>query len=67
MGVNALEIHKHALSQGISVAPGPIFSATRGFANCLRLNYGHIWDARTEEAIAVLGKLVSVQAGYGRQ
>ncbi|HUG60048.1 MAG TPA: PLP-dependent aminotransferase family protein [Candidimonas sp.] len=67
IGVNALEIHKHALSQGISVAPGPIFSATRGFANCLRLNYGHIWDARTEEAIAVLGKLVSVQVGHGRQ
>ncbi len=25
---------------GISVAPGPIFSAQRGFTNCLRLNYG---------------------------
>jgi DNA-binding transcriptional MocR family regulator len=65
-GVNALEIHKQALSQGISVAPGPIFSATRGFTNCLRLNYGHTWDARTEQAVAVLGKLVEAQANRSR-
>jgi DNA-binding transcriptional MocR family regulator len=58
-GVNALDIHRHALSHGISVAPGPIFSAHRGFTNCLRLNYGHIWDARTEAALATLGRLVS--------
>lgn len=56
--VNALEIHRQALSLGISVAPGPIFSAKQGFTNCLRLNYGHAWDARTERAIAMLGRLV---------
>ena len=39
------------------MAPGPIFSAARGFANCLRLNYGHAWDARTEDALATLGRL----------
>lgn len=57
--VNALEIHRDALSLGISVAPGPIFSAQRAFTNCLRLNYGHAWDARCEQAIATLGRLVS--------
>ncbi len=57
-GVSALEIHKRALAHGISVAPGPIFSAKRGFENCLRLNYGHVWDAGTEAAIAALGGLV---------
>ncbi|RZL96182.1 MAG: PLP-dependent aminotransferase family protein [Variovorax sp.] len=56
-GVNALDIHREALTLGISVAPGPIFSAARGFANCLRLNYGHAWDARTEDALATLGRL----------
>lgn len=59
-GVNALDIHRQALSHGISVAPGPIFSAKRAFSNCLRLNYGHAWDARIEAAVATLGKLTSL-------
>jgi DNA-binding transcriptional MocR family regulator len=57
--VNALDIHRRALALGISVAPGPIFSAKRGFANCLRINYGHAWDARAEQAMATLGQLVA--------
>jgi DNA-binding transcriptional MocR family regulator len=56
--VDALAIHRHALSHGISVAPGPIFSSHARFTNCLRLNYGHLWDARAEAAIATLGRLV---------
>jgi DNA-binding transcriptional MocR family regulator len=56
---NTLEIHRRALALGISVAPGPMFSAHRGFANCLRLNYGHPWDAKMEAALATLGRLVA--------
>ncbi|WP_151446761.1 aminotransferase-like domain-containing protein [Lacisediminimonas profundi] len=57
--VNTLQIHRQALSLGISIAPGPMFSARRAFTNCLRLNYGHPWDARAEAAITTLGQLVS--------
>lgn len=57
--VNTLDIHRQALSLGISVAPGPMFSAHRGFTNCLRLNYGHPWTPRTEEALLTLGRLVN--------
>jgi DNA-binding transcriptional MocR family regulator len=56
---NALAIHRQALSLGISVAPGPMFSAQRGFVNCLRLNYGHVWDERAEAALVALGRLAS--------
>ncbi len=56
--VNALELHKLALNNGISIAPGPIFSAQRHFTSYIRLNYGHIWDARIEAALATLGTLV---------
>jgi len=56
--VNTLEIHRLALSLGISVAPGPMFSAHRGFANCLRLNYGHPWTSKTEEALVTLGRII---------
>ncbi|AHG64603.1 aminotransferase-like domain-containing protein [Advenella mimigardefordensis] len=62
LNANALHIHQHALSLGISVAPGPIFSAKQSFQNCLRLNYGHSWDDRTEAAVATLGKLSAMGA-----
>jgi DNA-binding transcriptional MocR family regulator len=63
--VNALAIHKRALSLGISVAPGPMFSAQRGFTNCLRLNYGHLWDERAEAALMTLGRLVNAYREEG--
>ncbi len=56
---DALRVHQHALSMGISVAPGPMFSARRQFTNCLRLNYGHPWDERAEAAFVTLGQLIA--------
>ncbi len=57
--VDALRLFQLALAQGISLAPGPIFSATRRFGNCARLNYGHPWDAQSEQAMAVLGRIIA--------
>lgn len=61
--VNALDIHRQALSLGISIAPGPMFSAQRAYTNCIRLNYGHPWDKRIAAAVEMLGKLVSAAQG----
>ncbi len=58
-GVDTLEVHRLALEQGISVAPGPIFSPRREFRNCLRLNCGHPWTAEIERAVEKLGRIVS--------
>ncbi len=60
-GVDALALHRSAAQQGIGIAPGPMFSSQRGFANCIRLNYGHPWDARQAQALAVLGQLACAQ------
>lgn len=57
-GVDCLEVHRLALEQGISVAPGPIFSPRREFRNCLRLNSGHPFTVEMDRAIARLGQLV---------
>lgn len=57
--IDALQVHRLALEQGISVAPGPMFSAQRGFGNYLRLNYGHEWDKGMETAVANLGDIVT--------
>ncbi|RYF41741.1 MAG: PLP-dependent aminotransferase family protein [Comamonadaceae bacterium] len=63
-GFDALALHEAAREQGISVAPGPIFSARREFRHCLRLNGGQAWDARMEDAVRTLGALARLQAPY---
>ncbi|MFY1840382.1 PLP-dependent aminotransferase family protein [Achromobacter xylosoxidans] len=55
--VDALALHRQALARGISVAPGPIFSASGQFGNALRLNYGHPWDDGKADAVRVLGEM----------
>lgn len=57
-GVNALALHRIALNNGISIAPGPIFSSQKGYTDYVRLNYGHIWDEPMENAISTLGKII---------
>ncbi len=57
--VDSLQLFRLALDQGISLAPGPIFSATRRFGNCARLNYGHPWNAQSEQAMAQLGRIIA--------
>ena len=59
---DALTVYRAALSNRISIAPGPMFSNHGGFGNCLRLNFGHPWTPQTEKAIATLGRLVSQQS-----
>jgi DNA-binding transcriptional MocR family regulator len=39
--VDALELHRLALSQGISLAPGHLFSADHRFKHHVRINFGH--------------------------
>jgi DNA-binding transcriptional MocR family regulator len=57
--VDSLQLFQLALAQGISLAPGPIFSATRRFGNCARLNHGHPWDAGSERAMETLGRILA--------
>lgn len=57
-GCDAWALYQRALQHGISLAPGPLFSATptgSAFAHCLRLNYGIAWDTATEAALQQLG------------
>lgn len=56
--VDALRLFQLALAQGISIAPGPIFSATRSYGHCARLNYGHPWTPRSEQAVETLGRII---------
>lgn len=55
--VDTLELHRLAAAEGIGLSPGPIFSPQRAYRNCVRLNYGHPWDASLRAGIARLGEL----------
>jgi DNA-binding transcriptional MocR family regulator len=58
-GTDALRIQRQASQVGISIAPGPMFSASRAFGHCLRVNCGHPLDARVDSALVTLGRLAS--------
>lgn len=53
-GVDTIDVFRRAMERGVSIAPGPIFSARREFRNCLRLNYGYPWTAESDRAVARL-------------
>jgi DNA-binding transcriptional MocR family regulator len=55
--VNSLELFDRALAAGISIVPGPVFSAKGKFRNFIRLNCGNPWSEKIERAIERLGQL----------
>ena len=64
-GHDAIAIHERALEQGLSVAPGPLFSARRQFRTYLRLNYGHEWSPAFDAAVRKLGNILRTPAKPG--
>jgi DNA-binding transcriptional MocR family regulator len=56
--VDSLDVHRRALDAGITIAPGPIFSARQQFRNYLRLNTGHPWGPDMERAVQKLGQIL---------
>ncbi|HUP22511.1 MAG TPA: PLP-dependent aminotransferase family protein [Thermoanaerobaculia bacterium] len=54
---DALTFFERALERGIGTAPGPIFSASGRFRNCLRLNAAVEWSERVDWALEELGRL----------
>jgi DNA-binding transcriptional MocR family regulator len=59
--VNALRLQDDALAHEINIAPGPMFSPTQAYTNCIRLSCGVPWTPRLQQAITTLGKLAQKQ------
>ncbi len=57
-GVDAMALHRAALAQRISLAPGPMFSAGGEFRNHIRLTCGQPWSETLERAVQTLARLV---------
>ena len=57
--VDSLKLYEQAREQGITFAPGPLFSALPGkFRNCLRLNAA-FWSDKVAEGVVLLGRLAT--------
>jgi DNA-binding transcriptional MocR family regulator len=55
--VDSLDLHRRALAQKISIAPGPIFSAKQKYKNFIRLSCGLPWSEKVDGAVQRLGEL----------
>lgn len=60
---DSIELFEKLLERGISIAPGPMFSATQRYRNCMRISVGHPWTERSEKALAEVGRLARQQIG----
>ncbi len=58
--VDSVRLFDEAWAAGVSMAPGPMFSASGRFQHCMRLNAA-AWSPAVEDAIARLGGLVAAQ------
>ncbi|MBA5635768.1 PLP-dependent aminotransferase family protein [Duganella sp. LX20W] len=58
-GVDAMKLYALALERKITVGPGHMFSARGSYPNYIRLNYSYEWSKEIEEALRMLGRLVS--------
>lgn len=54
--VDALALYEKALTMGIGVAPGPLFTTGNDFRSCIRLGAA-TWSPKIEEAVQKLGAL----------
>jgi DNA-binding transcriptional MocR family regulator len=67
-GCDSLELYERARRHGMTIAPGPIFSARQRYRNFVRLNCAS-WSEQVESAVARLGQLAkdAVAQGPNRQ
>ena len=61
--VDAMALMRQALQAGVSLMPGPLFSADGRFSHCIRLNYGAAAPHALTRATHVLGALVREAVG----
>jgi DNA-binding transcriptional MocR family regulator len=60
---DTLALFDKAIAVGVNFAPGPLFSASGRYRNCLRLNCGRIWSPAIERALQQLGALAKAECG----
>jgi len=55
--LDALQLYRAAIDNGITVAPGTIFSRKKELTHYIRLNFSHLWTLAIEQAVRDVGAL----------
>jgi DNA-binding transcriptional MocR family regulator len=56
-GSDTVALFEKLLERGITIAPGPMFSASQRYRNCMRLSVGQAWADKHERALREVGRL----------
>lgn len=56
--VKAKQLYEDLLDRGVQIAPGPIFSATGGFGNFIRVNTGFPWTEQLDRQIQTIAQML---------
>lgn len=56
-GVDTLQSYSTLLQQGIVITPGPLFSMSGEYKNCMRISFSHPWD---QSRVAALNQLPEI-------
>jgi DNA-binding transcriptional MocR family regulator len=59
-GCDSVALFETLVERGITIGPGPMFSASQRYRNCLRLSVGSAWSPRHEQALREVGRLARV-------
>ena len=61
--VDSMRLYREALAERISLIPGPVFSASQRYRNCVRVSCAVPWSPGIEAAIRRVGELAAEQVG----
>ena len=56
--IDSMMLYEKARKENISIAPGPLFSASGQYKNFIRINYGKADKKQLEKAMIILGRLI---------
>jgi DNA-binding transcriptional MocR family regulator len=62
-GCDTIAMFDKLVERGITIGPGPMFSASQRYRNCMRLSVGQLWGERHERALREVGRLAEEQLG----
>jgi DNA-binding transcriptional MocR family regulator len=54
---DSVALFEALVERGITIGPGPMFSATQRYRNCMRVSVGSAWTPRHEHALREVGRL----------
>lgn len=57
--IDSMALYRQALAEGITIAPGRLFSTSDAYRSFIRMNYSYSWTPQIEQAIRRLGEMLT--------